>query len=87
MRDEQGDDFVRAESRVAHAREDHVVRVGRLRAKEVGRGAGDVGATGQEWEVRTICVGDANGAGELDAAGPGSTLRSRWWEAHVQVSE
>ena len=48
---EEVDDFVRSEAGVAHAREDLVVRVGRLRDEEIGRRLGGVRAASEEREA------------------------------------
>ena len=68
VRREKVNDLSRAESRVAHTREDLVRWVRRERDQTVGRDDGVVRAASKELEARAAnTVADADSTGELDA--------------------
>lgn len=79
VRCEKSCDLERGETGIAHASEDLVCGIGRLRNGKIGGNAGDVGASSQELEPRTTtAVGDTDSASKLDATGHVSTKRSRY---------
>lgn len=68
MRGQERDDFFRCEASIAHAGEDLISGVRRLRDGQIGGRTSDVRTTGQELETRTAAaIRDTYGTSELNA--------------------